>query len=62
MSKQSKSLNWINALPRDEVEAWLTRAAEAEDNLRLQLIDVTEMRKHLEFRHNRLRREAGEIS
>ncbi len=58
---KSKSLGWINSLTREEVEAWLLRSAEAEDNLRLQLIDMQEIRKHIEFRFNQLRREAGEI-
>ncbi len=52
---------WINELDRPGVEAHLLRVATEETKLRLQLLDLQEEYRQLEYRHNRLRREAGEI-
>lgn len=52
---------WIEQLPRNELEDLILRNAEAETNLRLQVLDTAELQKQLKFRLNRLRREAGEI-
>lgn len=57
MSKWS----WIERLTLDEVRDHLTANSGRSDAVRLQLLDLAEERKRLEFHLNRLRREAGEI-
>lgn len=52
---------WIERLTLSEVREHITVNSEQADVARLQLLDLAEERKRLEFHLNRLRREAGEI-
>lgn len=58
MSKWS----WIDTLDLSGVNATINLVAEQEDRLRLELLELQEKRRVLEYRRNRLRREAGEIA
>lgn len=52
---------WIEELNLAAVEEWLRLTADQSDRLRLDLLELQERYRQLEFRRNRLRREAGEI-